>query len=381
MKYIVGGAAMGGRGLKTADYSALLDKAKEQREASHHQFKKVKHISAKSGASKEAGLLRLHKGVWQDEWGRLVEERSRTESGLEEWRTLAIRDGDDMGELMRTLLEYEADLKEEGTRFERDTLMPVRRLQAHLRGCSSKEGMAEGGRRGREVSRSDVLSEISVVKRQQELVQSELSEEYFTLWKDLIEFQKEHVPERKGVWLFGAPPTVPSHDVECSNDKLKGLLTEQFNKLNQHYISIFHQLRESCQRLELMMSMLSIIVTMFIYEHAQCNNFMSMLSTVILLDQRPDGLFVGLAHPGPYLLQKGIVGKLGFRFIVNQKFIIVGKRGLHSQFLFHCFKKRMTVCLGPLFEKAHFYFTYYPPRSLFFFKISPSKKKIQIGLP
>ena len=78
--------ALGGRGIKAVDYDQLLSRAQEHRATARHQTKRLKSISKQGWDSREAWFVRLHQGVWQHEWNRLVTERLRVEGELEKCR-------------------------------------------------------------------------------------------------------------------------------------------------------------------------------------------------------------------------------------------------------------------------------------------------------
>ena len=229
-KYLAGGIAFGSRFIREVDYDRLLGEAQDCRTTAQLQAKKLKALSQQGRESKAAWFLRLHQGVWQHEWSRLVTERLRVEGEIERWRVDAIaaaQTGEETG-WMEEITQYMAQLQREREEFELGSINAMQQVHADLKSwlsCPESE-------RGDSPKPADLQMRCDLVKEQQRGVEAALQEQFLRLWHDVEEF------DGGGDKKYAVPiGTVPASllQCECSNSTLKASLVEQFHALNQHY--------------------------------------------------------------------------------------------------------------------------------------------------
>lgn len=249
-KYLAGGVAFGGRGLRNVDYSQLLSKAREHRATADSQKKKIKSLRQVGADSKDSKWLRLHQEVWQHQWAWLASEGARLEGELEEWRANALTHatGEEdtpsavpgVREGMSEITEYMADLYLERRRFEEKTVTVLRTLGATVRRWV---GGNVGAERWEEAE--DLQERFASAKQDYSDIQSVLQDEHFSLWRDLRAFKSslgsaEDTETRMAA--RGVPTGIAA--MECANPDLKSSLMEEFHHLRGRYQLAIQRLRE-----------------------------------------------------------------------------------------------------------------------------------------
>lgn len=273
-KYLAGGVAFGGRGLKTVDYDELLTKAQEHRHAAQEQAEKLQALSKQGHSSREAWFLQLHQGVWQHEWSRLVTEGLRLERQLAQWRVdtlqqelegvrldslqqVLMRKGQEV-EWMAEIRAYSVQLRQEMEKFERNEISVLRQLQVVLKSwmnCPEAE-------RGVDQQYVVLQDRCEAVRMQLSKVEADLQDEYLQLWSDLKEFngvirnevssttassvlQEEFPNPISHVLQEECPDHVPCVlQEECPDPVLKASLVAEFRALNQHYRLVLQNIQE-----------------------------------------------------------------------------------------------------------------------------------------
>ena len=246
--------AFGGRGIKPVDYSQLLSQAQEHRHAAQQQAKKLKALSKQGQFSREAWFLRLHQGVWQHEWSRLVTEGLRVERQLEQWRVdtlLAAHQGLGTGsnagqiegagqqvdmEWIVEIMTYTMQLQHDMKTFEKDALNALRQLQVDLKNwvnCPEAE-------RGHVPQCTDLQARCESAKKHLHDMEADLQDEYMRLWCDLKEFdgaggRRDEVCSAVSAVLL---------ESKCPNPTLWASLMAEFHLLNQHYQLMLHTLQK-----------------------------------------------------------------------------------------------------------------------------------------
>lgn len=280
---MTGGPKWVRRGLSKADYGQLLAKARQLKVTASNQLGKVQQLSHQGRESKEAGLLRLHREVWLQEWQLLARKRGVVEEELKRWRDAIFErcrkeeEGTTQRQWAEEITTWEAELAGERERFERDTLRPVRQIVEKLKSWVESREIIEAEHVGVPGS-EEVGGEVCGVRRRLGRVWGELEEEcvllhgYLTTarsaWggEDGGEEEERERERSKGNWeeerrRRGSTEAVgeeeekwsvgkdgggglPAILLGCSNWELRKSLAHEFSALDSHYQDVLEKLKD-----------------------------------------------------------------------------------------------------------------------------------------
>ena len=192
---------------RPVDYDQLLETAQRAREEDRERLARVRDLSKTGKTSKERGLLRTHREIWEKERVRLQERRIELQAELEEWRREMGRAGERWwAELVAETVALESDLYSQRQQFFEQTVQPLWSLKVELKSALERrrkggEGGGGGGVGGGREGKLVLLRELEAVKKQQQRIWEVLEEEYDVVWTDLMEsgWQREGGEEEEGI--------------------------------------------------------------------------------------------------------------------------------------------------------------------------------------
>ncbi len=181
-RYVAGAK---GRRHKAVDYEGLLNKAKDHRKIACDQLHHMEKLTNQNKERKEADLLRLHKEVWRKEMQKLQQERRKIEMELELWKTSSEHSGighdsDIPGEMWVELAEVEIEIVSRKEHFNKQYLLPVRRLLGKIKAWKSNIHKAES-EQGGVSSREGLREELVEMREELKCLWLALEDEYVSL--------------------------------------------------------------------------------------------------------------------------------------------------------------------------------------------------------
>lgn len=190
-------------------------------------------------------LLKKHQEIWRREKTRLVDMKHRALSELNQWRTELLAKGNPcLKQLLSELTAYELELSDEQKQFEELTVTPVCTLTRELK-CMGVKGRTEVDQSGSSPMEL-IVSEIELVKEQQNKIRYLLQEEFDILQSDLEEFMDNwricnhgnSVVKETELVAPGVPQEVV--DLECPDKKLCSDGLNEFVQLDDQFTSLLN---------------------------------------------------------------------------------------------------------------------------------------------
>lgn len=221
------------------DYGKLLASAKQQRVLAEERLKRVESLSKRGKESRETGLLRQHRDVWEREHARLVRGKQEAQMELERWRSDMVLLGDEeLKSFVAEVTAYESELYDSRQKFEEDTVEPIWSLRVDLKswvGGRTVEGGID------DASHEAVLRELDSVKEQQRRIQGILQSEFDILWSEIKDYSSEYLSD-KGEMCRGIPPEALV--LECPDEGLRESTFGEFTRLDECYQAMLDQWEE-----------------------------------------------------------------------------------------------------------------------------------------
>ena len=219
------------------DYGKLLASAKQHRLSAEERLKRVERLSKRGKESRETGLLRQHRDVWEREHARLVRGRQEAQMELERWRSDVFLLGDqELKSFVAEVTAYESELYDSRQKFEEDTVEPIWSLRVNLKSWVGGGTVEEDG-----ACHEAVLHELDSVKEQQRRIQGILQSEFDVLWSEIKDYSSEYLPD-KGEMCRGIPPEALV--LECPDEGLRESTFGEFTRLDECYQAMLDQWEE-----------------------------------------------------------------------------------------------------------------------------------------